>query len=158
METRSRPFGVTIVSILAGINGVVLIVLGIIATFILPAIIVPAIVSHLNFTTGSGSSSQMASSVAALASNALMTGGAVGIAIGVAWFVLAWGLWTAKGWAWIVTVILAIISIIFNLYGALTIHVEHIISLIIAGVILYYLYRPNVKAYFGRGSGMKISK
>jgi|RhiMetdeSRZDD1v2_1073273.scaffolds.fasta_scaffold529428_3 uncharacterized membrane protein (DUF2068 family) len=114
METRSRPLGVTILSILAGINGIIGIILGIIASLIIP----PA--------------------------------GVIGIVIGLAWFVLAWGLWTAKGWAWIITVIIAIISIIFNLFGAVTGHIEQIISLIIAAVMLYYLTRPNVKAYFGR--------
>jgi hypothetical protein len=122
METRSRPLGVTILAILAGINGIVGIVLGIIASLIIPA------------------------------------AGAIGIVIGLVWFVLAWGLWAAKGWAWIITVIIAIITIIFNIFGAISGHGEQIISLIIAAVMLYYLFRPNVKAYFGRGSGMKVTK
>jgi hypothetical protein len=122
MESRTRPIGVTILSILAGINGIVGIALGIIASLIIP----PA--------------------------------GIIGIVIGLAWFVLAWGLWAGKGWAWIITVIIAIISIIFNLFGAITGHVEQVISLIIAAVMLYYLFRPNVKEYFGRGSRTKISK
>jgi uncharacterized membrane protein (DUF2068 family) len=122
METRSRPLGVTILSILAGISGIVGIAAGIIASLIIP----PA--------------------------------GIVGIVIGLIWLGLAWGLWTGKGWAWIVTVIIAIISIIFNIFGAVTGHAGQIISLIIAAVMLYYLTRPNVKAYFGRGSATKISK
>jgi hypothetical protein len=119
VETRSRPLGVTILAVLAGINGIVGIVVGIIESLIFP----PA--------------------------------GIIGIVIGLIWLGLAWGLWTGKGWAWIVTVIIAIISIIFNIFGAVTGHVEQIISLIIAAVMLYYLTRPNVKAYFGRGT--KIS-
>lgn len=119
METRARPLGVTILAILAGINGIVSLVVGIIASLIFPA------------------------------------AGVIGIVIGLIWLGLAWGLWTAKGWAWIITVIIAIITIIFNILGAITGHGEQIISLIIAAVMLYYLFRPSVKAYFGRGT--KIS-
>jgi multisubunit Na+/H+ antiporter MnhB subunit len=59
--------------------------------------------------------------------------GGVILAIAIASFVVAYGLLKGLGWAWTVTVILSIISII------------------ISGIILYYLYRPHVKAYFGKG-------
>ena len=78
-------------------------------------------------------------------------GGGITIALGIAWLVIGWGLLTAKGWAWIITVILAIISAIISVIGigggAV---VTHVIILIIDIVILYYLYRPNVKSYYGR--------
>ena len=59
--------------------------------------------------------------------------GAVFLALAIVSFVVAYGLLKGRGWAWTVTVILSIISII------------------ISGIILYYLYRPHVKAYFGKG-------
>ena len=90
------------------------------------------------------------------AAHAAMIGGGIAIALGIAWLVIAWGLFTAKGWAWIITVILAIISAIFSAIGigggAV---IPHLIILIIDIVILYYMYRPNVKSYFGR---VKIPK
>lgn len=76
--------------------------------------------------------------------------GSVAIVLGIAWFVLAWGLLTGKGWAWIITVILSIISIIFSIVGIASGGAPSIISLIINGVIVYYMFRPNVKAYFDR--------
>ena len=88
--------------------------------------------------------------VAAAAKTAAVIGGAVAIAIGIVWLALAWGLFTAKGWAWIITVILAIISAIFSAIGVFGGAVWYIGTLIIDIVILYYMYRPNVKSYFGR--------
>jgi hypothetical protein len=59
-------------------------------------------------------------------------------------------LFTAKGWAWLITVILAIISVVFSIIGIGTASVTSIPTLIINGVILYYMFRPNIKSYFGR--------
>ena len=78
--------------------------------------------------------------------------GSFGIVLGIIWLIMAWGLWTGKGWAWIITVILTIISIILSVVAVVVGAVASIITLIIDIVILYYLYRPNVKSYFGRGS------
>ncbi len=75
--------------------------------------------------------------------------GLIGIVLtilGLVGFLLAWGLWTGKSWAWIVAIIFAIIGIISNL---LTLP-GGIVGLILNGLIIYYLTRPAVKGYFGR--------
>jgi predicted membrane protein len=57
---------------------------------------------------------------------------------------MTWGLWSGKSWARTITMILAVISIvtsIFSLPGSL-------ISILIEIVILYYLTRPHIKAYY----------
>jgi hypothetical protein len=81
--------------------------------------------------------------------------------------VVSYGLLKAKRWAWIVTVILTIIAIITQLTSIISTSTlsqsltndisalmsgitAHIIGIAINGIILYYLYRPNVKAFFGR--------
>jgi hypothetical protein len=104
--------------------------------------------------------------------------GSVMIAIGVVSFIVAYGLLKRMRWAWTVTIILSIISIVLSVslitiiatvqallwlgvgiilppvapidpspppppFGA-------IISIIISSIIICYLYRPNVKAYFGK--------
>jgi hypothetical protein len=73
------------------------------------------------------------------------------LAISIASFVVAYGLLKGLGWAWTVTVVLSIISIVFNVISVATGNIAAIISIIISGIILYYLYRPHVKAYFGKG-------
>ena len=113
---KSRPFGVTIATILMVVVGISVLINGIIVPYALPASIV----------------------------------------IGILWFVFAWGLFTGKGWAWIITVILAIISAIFNALSIFSLSYGSVFSLIVNIIILYYMYRPNVKAWFGRGSGITV--
>ena len=125
MQTgKKRPLGVTIVAILMIINGIILILTG------AGGIAVGAILDIAFIGVASG----------------------VLIALGIAALVVAWGLIKGKGWAWIVTVILSIISIIMSIIAIAGGNFGSIISLIINGVILYYMYRSEVKAYFGRTS------
>jgi hypothetical protein len=78
--------------------------------------------------------------------------GAVLVAIAIVSFVVAYGLLKGKGWAWTVSIILSIISIVWNAITLVTAaNYGGIISIIISGIILYYLFRPHVKAYFGKG-------
>jgi hypothetical protein len=78
--------------------------------------------------------------------------GAVLVAIAVVSFVVAYGLLKGKGWAWTVSIILSIISIVWNAITLITAaNFGGIISIIISGIIIYYLFRPHVKAYFGKG-------
>lgn len=75
--------------------------------------------------------------------------GVVGISlaiIGVVGFIIAWGLWTGRSWAWTATIIFAVIGII----SALVTLPGGIVGLILNGLILYYLTRPAVKGYFGK--------
>jgi hypothetical protein len=74
------------------------------------------------------------------------------VAIAIVSFVVAYGLLKGKGWAWTVSIILSIISIVWNVITLVTAaNYGGIISIIISGIILYYLFRPHVKAYFGKG-------
>jgi hypothetical protein len=78
--------------------------------------------------------------------------GAVLVAIAIVSFVVAYGLLKGKGWAWTLSIILSIISIVWNAITLVTAaNYGGIISIIISGIILYYLFRPHVKAYFGKG-------
>ncbi len=84
--------------------------------------------------------------------------GSIGIAVGgvllalaIISFIVAYGLLKGLGWAWTVTVVLSIISIVLNAISIAAGNIASIISIIISGIILYYLYRPHVKAYFGKG-------
>jgi len=157
-RVRARPIGVTIIAILAIIDGIVLLTGGILAVTIVPMLSsgLNGGLSNITVTSQQGElvnvqSTGMNGIVATIA----MVAGSIAIVLGIVWFVLAWGLLTGKGWAWIITLILAIISVIFSIVGIASGGAPSIISLIINGVILYYMYRPNVKSYFGR---VKIPK
>jgi hypothetical protein len=93
--------------------------------------------------------------------------GAIVLAVGVGYLVVSYGLLKGKGWAWTVTIILTIIAIVIQIISVVSTSmlnasfasdinalisgiISHIVGLAINGVILYYLYRPHVKAYFGK--------
>jgi lysylphosphatidylglycerol synthetase-like protein (DUF2156 family) len=127
---KSRPIGVTIVAILMVITGIILLSGGIFAV------------------SSSAILSQFGGPLVAV----VIGVGVFTIVLGVAHFVLAWGLFKGKGWAWIITVILAIISVILSIVSIASGGRTNIISLIISAVILYYMFRTEVKSYFGRGT------
>jgi uncharacterized membrane protein HdeD (DUF308 family) len=76
--------------------------------------------------------------------------GIVLLALGIAYLVMAYGLWKGKGWAWTITLILSVIGIILGIVSIAVGNIGAIIGIIISGVVIYYLYRPNVKAFFGK--------
>jgi uncharacterized membrane protein (DUF2068 family) len=121
---RERPLGVTIIAILLGIQAVLAIIGGIIVL------------------------------VAATFANPLagLLVGWIPLAIGILSFVLAWGLWTLKPWAFWVTVVLEIVYILINVFSftrpngnAFSIFGGGIISLII---LIYLLVDRHVRAAF----------
>ena len=166
-----RPQGVVIVAILMVINGIIFVGGSVYAIYFVPILIQQImdafngnITSDLgnltlnlgvNLTDGEQISPELASNITNMIMTVVMITAGIGIAIGIACFLLAWGLYKAKGWAWIITVILAIISIVFSILGVGSGGYVNIINIVISGIILYYLYRPAVKSYFGR---VKITK
>ncbi|MDQ6863424.1 MAG: DUF2127 domain-containing protein [Thermoproteota archaeon] len=72
------------------------------------------------------------------------------VAIGVAYLVMAYGLWRGKRWAWTITVILSFIGIALGAASIVTGNIAAIFHLIINAIVIYYLYRPHVKVFFGK--------
>ena len=77
--------------------------------------------------------------------------GIVPLALGIAYLVMAYGLWKGRGWAWTISLILSGIGIVMGIVYIIQDNLGGgIASIIINGVIIYYLNRPNVKAFFGK--------
>jgi hypothetical protein len=94
------------------------------------------------------------------------------LAIGIGYIVMSYGLLKGKGWGRTITIILVIIGIRIQVLSAITGPVfiasfvrtadvdatnalisgiiGSVIGIAISVLILYYLYRPNVKLYFGK--------
>ena len=139
--TSSRPTGVTIIAILNIISGIVMILGGIglaAASTILPTMT----------TIDPNAGGQMA--LAGLLGGAGIAIGGIMIILGIISFIVAWGLLKGKPWAWTVTIILSIISAVMGVISLVGGNFGSIVNIIIAGVIIYYMYRPHVKAYFGK--------
>lgn len=83
-----------------------------------------------------------------LAGLGAVVGGLV-VLLALAVFVIGWGLWTGRGWAWALELIFAVIGILFALVSMLGGDVQGaLFGLVIDGLILYYLTRPGVAKYF----------
>lgn len=76
--------------------------------------------------------------------------GSVLLILGATSLIIAYGLFKAKKWAWTINVALSIGTIAIGVLSMVTGNIGSIASIAISGVILYYLYRPHVKAYFGK--------
>ena len=116
-----RPLGVTIIGILWILGGLLMLVAGFVGGAILA-------VSGL---------------------------GGIGAAIGVVFFIigivdvlLGVGCFLAWSWVWIVGIIFSAISILIGLVSLFTTGINALFGIIISAIILWYLFQPQVKAYF----------
>lgn len=66
---------------------------------------------------------------------------------GVLSLVIAYGLWTGRELAWTIAYVFAILGIILGIVSL----PSGVITIIINGVTIYYLTRPHVKEFFGKG-------
>jgi hypothetical protein len=139
VQPKSRPTGVTIIAILNIISGIIGVIGGVVLVTL--GSLLPSVLEE----TG-----EMSGMPAVFVGAAGIGIGGVLIALGIFSFIVAYGLRTGKGWAWTLTVVLAIISIALNAISLASANFGGIISIIIDGIILYYIYRPHVKAYFGK--------
>lgn len=125
-----RPTGITVMAVLSAIGGV----FGQLASLAL---------------LGLGTAVSATGGLGGLA----FLAGIIVLAYSVLSLVLAYGFWTLKPWAWPLGIgvqVLGIIQAVLQFMNNSTNVVSLVISLAIAGVILWYLYQPHVKAAFGR--------
>jgi hypothetical protein len=142
-STSKRPTGVTIIAILNIIGGIIMLIGGIAAAAVgalLPSLPIPE--------------SDLSGVPTMLLGAGAIAIGVILIILGILGFVVAYGLLKGMGWAWTLTLVLAIISIVINAISIATGNFGGIINIIISAVIVYYLYRPHVKAFFGKGPAL----
>jgi hypothetical protein len=77
--------------------------------------------------------------------------GALGLIVGILALVLGVGLLGGKGWAWTLGIAVGVINIITSLAETAIGLYSSIIGIIFPIIIIYYLMRPHVKAFFGKG-------
>ena len=152
MQKQSRPRGVTIIAILIIIAGILSLLLGIGLV-----VIGPFLMNGLQ-TTSSNLGSQIEPQIFGII---FLVFGAISLALGVANLVMAYGLSNGKGWAWTISIIVLFIGIAIDIVSVSITSVGvfsntasnllgNIVSIGISAFIVYYLYRPHVKAYFGK--------
>jgi hypothetical protein len=129
--TQHRPTGITIISVLMIIGGLILLFTG-----ITPLLIGPLMSADSNYQT----------------SGFLITiGGLTLVVLGIASLIVSWGLLKGKRWARTITLIISFISIIIAIISLVSSRdLIHIISVIIYGIIIYYMFTNKVKLFFGK--------
>ena len=134
MPRPSRPAGITILAILEILIGVV----GLIAS--LAIIGLSALVSTLPTIGG------------LLGTLGLIIGG-VFLFFSIIWLATGVGFLHGRGWSWTIGMIFSILSIL-GAIGALTIglYTGAIGGILFWGLMIYYLTRNHVKAFFGKGA------
>ena len=129
MAKNERPIGITILTILAWMGAVLAILSGI------GSIIGGAFLGFLGMIYGGFGGLNIVS-------------GIISIAFGVLAIFIGKGLWDGKNWARITALILSVLGILGSLTSLFS--VSGIISLIIGGVIIWYLgFNEEAKNYFG---------
>ncbi len=150
--TSSRPTGVILIAILMIIAGIIMIIIGPPLAFagtIIPFVLesTPEQQQQQSMTSGDASHSQVSPS---LLSAGILALGWILMAIGIFSFIVAYGLLKGRSAAWKLTLIVSVISIAVNAISIATGVIIGTASIIISGIILYYLYRPHVRAYFAK--------
>lgn len=166
-----RPFGVTIIAILALVGSVVLIFGGLsslVSGAFFAAIPIENVMTEMEQQE---QGQQQTLSVAELHALIQLLGsssivmGAIVMVIGIGYLIVSYGLLKGREWTWTITVVLTMISIIVQIVFIITtsilnasLHhdmntslyhlIDQIIGIAINGIILYYLYHPSVKRYF----------
>jgi hypothetical protein len=136
-----RPTGVMILAIVAAVGGVlslisVVCILGIGA-------LAGAIISRTDAPAAAGT----------VVGIVVFLGSLIVLVSGVLRLTYAFGAWTLKPWAWMLGVITECISALGALIRLVSpggTVIFPLISLLISGLILYYLFTPEIKRIFGR--------
>jgi len=137
MIRPGRPAGIAILAILELIGGIIILLLGIGLAAV-------------------GGSLFTALGYSGLGGVAALLGGIVAI-FGLLALLVGWGLWTGKGWAWLLAVILSVLGVLFSIASIAVGSFTSVVGLLIDALILWYLFRPHVRAFFGRGGAQPMA-
>ena len=143
MMRPRRPIGITILTMLQVVIGIVDILIGLLV--ILAYVVLAAFVGQTLIATG------------------LLLLALLAFGLGVFSFVLAFGLWTGKGWAWSLSVIGATIGIALGVLEIIVIgftveSIAYVVPIVLYVFMLIYLNTRTVKAYFGRTGGLMFPR
>ena len=129
--TKQRPKGVSILAVLQVIGGLAFLVLGVITLALIGSLPPPP---------------PDVSPRAIFGVMVVRTIAGIMSVFGILGFVVAYGCWNGRGWAWTLGMMIAVIGLILSL-SAIPLSV---ISLVMNGLVIYYLTRPDVKRWFGK--------
>jgi hypothetical protein len=135
-QPPARPLGVTILAVISAVGGV----LGVVAS-------VALLTGVLNFSDIAAWSGYSGSAISSTA------GGLLTAAYTVLVLIFAYGAWTLKPWGWLLGLVIfgigGLSDLLAGVVGVMAIP-NVVIDVVIAALVIYYWFRPNVRAAFGR--------
>jgi len=145
MTGKNRPTGVTVLAVLEMLLGLGSLGVGFILAVM--SAFLGSLLGNVGFSGTEGVTVSAGLFGGLFAAVGAIIGGII-IVIGLVNFAIAYGLFKGLGWAWILSLIFAIISIIF---GILMFPIG-IVAIIFDALIIFYLTRSNVKEFFGKAA------
>lgn len=137
----ARPMGATVITIIESILGVLL---------LLAAIAAIGLGSLAGGLVGSSGAEGGAAAAGILAGLGIFFG-IIALALAILYFAIAYGVWKARPWAWMLGVVVSIIGLVFGVLGLSGgVTLSSLISLALPIVVLYFFWQPDVKRYLGR--------
>jgi len=153
-QKLKRPTGVTILAVLAILgaigllfSGAVLIGLGLLLGTLAASVDITNAINNAGYP---GLSSLGVVTISAL----IIVLGAVILILGILYLAVGVGFFGGKRWAWTLGIIVSVIGIVLGIIQVAFGNYGSVLSLIISLLIVYYLMRPHVKAFFGKGTPM----
>ncbi len=123
MMTKQRPTGITILAILAAIGGVLYVLAGL--TLLGVGAVGGVVGSGIGFLSGT-------------------LGGLILLVLGLVTLYVAWGAWNLQPWAWTWMAVVVVVSLVVAVLN------RQWVSAVVDAIVVYYLFRAEVKAAFGR--------
>ena len=155
-----RPAGVTVIAVIYIVGSCFLVLMGLL-------LMIGGSLAGGAFGSMLGGASGQASGTPAGAGAGMLLGAAGGLfflLMAAVHATLAWGMLKLKEWARIVSIVLAVLGIIGGVLGLVVAGLRvapigiglSVLRLAIAGVVLWYLVQPHVKAAFRGGSAVPV--
>jgi lysylphosphatidylglycerol synthetase-like protein (DUF2156 family) len=133
-----RPTGATVITVIEGILGVLFLLVGLFVGFI-------------GGTLGSLAGANGEAAAGGVLAGVGIVFGVIVIAIGVLYLLIAYGVWKARGWAWMLGMVVSIIVLVFAVLGLGNgVSASTIVSIALPAIVVYFLWTPEVKRYLGR--------
>ena len=150
LSQHKRPTGVTVLGYFSVIGGIIVLALGtaMAALGMTFPLMREEVISANELVTGIPR--ELMVTLVAMVGSILIGLGALSLVLGI-------GLMKGKKWAWTLAVISGFISVAVGAIYIIGDAASGIATIILEAIILYYLYRPHVKEYFGKTNTLKPS-
>ena len=120
-KKKKTPFGIVIITILTVISGLILFAMSSVSLMILSPL-----------------------------SPLRLMGSMFLLILGTASIIVSFGLYKGKGWSWTLLLILSGFGAAGYLLNIVNGQVFSVIGLVFNAIIIYYLYKPNIRKFFGK--------